>query len=73
MIYFPRLALNRDPPDLCLLSSWDYRLEPLCPALPDYFSLLSFHCSPVPCKSCDLKGGDKASICRVLLSFPFCF
>jgi hypothetical protein len=25
----PRLALNRDPPDLCLLSSQDYRHEPL--------------------------------------------
>jgi hypothetical protein len=24
----PWLALNRDPPDLCLLSSWDYRREP---------------------------------------------
>jgi hypothetical protein len=23
----PRLALNLDPPDLCLLSSWDYRYE----------------------------------------------
>jgi hypothetical protein len=25
--------LNRDPPDLCLLSSWDYRREPLVLAL----------------------------------------
>jgi hypothetical protein len=23
MNYFPVLALNRDPPDLCFLSSWD--------------------------------------------------
>jgi hypothetical protein len=28
--YLPGLALNRDPPDVCLLSSWDYRHEPQC-------------------------------------------
>jgi hypothetical protein len=28
--FLSKLALNQDPPDLCLLSSWDYRLEPLC-------------------------------------------
>jgi hypothetical protein len=27
---FARLALNLDPPDLCLLSSQDYRYEPPC-------------------------------------------
>jgi hypothetical protein len=27
------LALNHDPPDLCLLSSYDYRHEPLVPSL----------------------------------------
>jgi hypothetical protein len=29
--YLPRLALNFDPPDLCLPSSLDYRCEPLAP------------------------------------------
>jgi hypothetical protein len=29
MNYLPGLASNRDLPDLCLLSSWDYRREPL--------------------------------------------
>jgi hypothetical protein len=31
--YLPRLALNLGPPDLCLLSSWDYRYEPPAPGL----------------------------------------
>jgi hypothetical protein len=30
--HLPGLALNRDPPDLCFLSSWDYRCEHQCPA-----------------------------------------
>jgi hypothetical protein len=30
--YLPRLASNLDPPDLCLLSNWDYRREPPVPA-----------------------------------------
>jgi hypothetical protein len=29
--YFPRLALNRDPPDPSLPSSYNYRYEPLAP------------------------------------------
>jgi hypothetical protein len=28
--YLPRLALNCDPPNFNLPSSWDYRWEPLC-------------------------------------------
>jgi hypothetical protein len=28
----PGLALNPDPPDLCLLSSYDYRQEPPAPS-----------------------------------------
>jgi hypothetical protein len=33
MNYLPGLASNHDPPDFCLLSSWDYRCEPLAPGL----------------------------------------
>jgi hypothetical protein len=29
--YLPRLTSNCNPPDLCLLSSKDYRREPLAP------------------------------------------
>jgi hypothetical protein len=29
MNYLPGLALNHHPPDLCPLSIWDYRREPL--------------------------------------------
>jgi hypothetical protein len=32
MNYLPGLALNHDPPDLRLLSSWDYRRKPPAPA-----------------------------------------
>jgi hypothetical protein len=31
--YLPSLASNLDPPDLCLLSSLDYRCEPPVPGL----------------------------------------
>jgi hypothetical protein len=31
--YLSRLASNCDPPDLCLLSSWDYRCELSVPGL----------------------------------------
>jgi hypothetical protein len=40
----PRLASNLDPPDLCLLSSWDYRVSRPCPcSLKEAFSI----CSPI--------------------------
>jgi hypothetical protein len=31
--YLPWLSWNLDPPDVCLLSSWDYRSEPSVPGL----------------------------------------
>jgi hypothetical protein len=34
----PRLALTCDAPDLCLLSSWDYKHVPPCPAqIPNWY------------------------------------
>jgi hypothetical protein len=36
MNYLPRLTSNCDPPDLCLLSSQDYRREPLVPSLTEF-------------------------------------
>jgi hypothetical protein len=44
--YFPGLALNRDPPDLCLLSSWDYRRGSLVPDSFSYSSPLCFQPRP---------------------------
>jgi hypothetical protein len=29
LTFLPKLALDLDSPDVCLLSSWDYRREPL--------------------------------------------
>jgi hypothetical protein len=33
----PRLASKHYPPDLCLLSSWDYRRQPPTPGSPLLF------------------------------------
>jgi hypothetical protein len=40
--FLPRLALNHDPPDLCLLISWDYRCGLQCPVIIFIFLLLFF-------------------------------
>jgi hypothetical protein len=36
----PRLGSNQNPPDLCLLSSWDYRCEQLVPGS----KAILYHC-----------------------------
>jgi hypothetical protein len=36
--YLPGLASDRDPPDFCLLSNWDYRREPWHPADGTFFN-----------------------------------
>jgi hypothetical protein len=48
MNYLPELALNHDPPDLCFLSSQDYRCEP---PVPSRHSVLVY-------KKCSLKKVD---------------
>jgi hypothetical protein len=42
MNYLPELASNHDPPDLCLLSSWDYGREPLAPGKTEHFCFKTF-------------------------------
>jgi hypothetical protein len=52
--FLPRLASNHgDPPDLCLLDSWDYMHETPHPASPTVFFLntLVFRPHPEPVKS----------------------
>jgi hypothetical protein len=39
----PGLASNHDPPDLCPLSSWNYRREPLAPSSHKLFVLQGCH------------------------------
>jgi hypothetical protein len=58
------LASNHDPPDLCLLSSWDYRREPLVLAqtsLPEH-QLMSQHCLVLsPLELQNLNSGSRHS------------
>jgi hypothetical protein len=72
MNYLPLLALNCDPPDLCLLSSKDYGREPLAPSLqfiiPDfctnfYFLLLTL----ALILFLDPLGGNLDCWCQILL------
>jgi hypothetical protein len=52
MNYLPSLALNLDPPDFSLLSSWDYRCEPPVPGLDVTLLDAALHLcpSPWPCR-----------------------
>jgi hypothetical protein len=43
MNYLFGLALKCDPPDLCLLSSWDYRREPSVSSPQPVFALVIFY------------------------------
>jgi hypothetical protein len=47
MNYLPGLASNHNPPDLCLLSSWDYRREPLAPSFICLHRCLETRCHDV--------------------------
>jgi hypothetical protein len=57
-----RLALNHSLPDLCLLSSWDYRHKPLAPGTP--YIILT--CS-LPCLRCST--GEFSTFCLCPLDF----
>jgi hypothetical protein len=48
----PRLASNLNPPDLCLLSSYDYRREPLIPGHRIYFVCFFFLLVLVVVRTC---------------------
>jgi hypothetical protein len=42
MNYLPGLASNDNPPELCLLSTWDYRREPLVPTYLIFWPAVGF-------------------------------
>jgi hypothetical protein len=46
MNYLPGLALNLNSPDLCFLSSWDYRCEPPAPGSKMSFIFLNSSLPP---------------------------
>jgi hypothetical protein len=62
--YLPRLTSNHDPPDLCLLSDWDYRHEYQC--------LAPFvHSYPCSMGISTLAGNLTTVIFDLSVSFPF--
>jgi hypothetical protein len=53
--FLPGLVLKHDPPNLHLLSSWDYRSEPLYTAQSALLSFVS-HSSTLPTPDCRQMG-----------------
>jgi hypothetical protein len=51
------LALNHHPPDLFLLSSWDYRREPPAARLTNFFLTLKMICDVATLPFCRLQAG----------------
>jgi hypothetical protein len=78
----PRLPSNCDPPDLCLLSSWDYRHESLAPGpIPLLMTIQSclFVCLfiavlgiKLQCSTTRLHPQPSISFCIVCLLSPMC-
>jgi hypothetical protein len=63
------LALNHIPPDLCLLSSWDYRCEPLAPGLTQSFKTKETDAKWTPCFQSPLMGTSKGQSFVSKISF----
>jgi hypothetical protein len=59
--YLLGLALNCDLPDLCLLSSWDYKCETPVPGSTSFFTSLLLRSDTAFLKTCYVPGSELAS------------